>query len=295
MNLQTLFINAVTGAVRSSNVSVQPPQLEAILGTGLELDVAFFTDQLVGPVADVVSGSLVVKKAGDYTGEAVLLDLGWAVSGSGVGTRYAFRAVADSEELRAAIAGLERLTLQAQVEWAVTDVEEPLRSAPFDLTVINSYVQGDEGAPSLNPKVRVQRTTTETVLASAAPVQIWTWDLVANATYELELNLILSSGLEFNSIQYALAAPIVGAELYGRFTRYTKGALADEQSGVDEGGILFSDPDADGLDAQYMCPQKALVITAAAAGTMTLSLQSSIAGDQGWLRPGSWSKLTRLA
>jgi len=149
MDAQGICIHSGTGRVGKSNVDATPPMLYALLGTLLNLQVQFIDDShSTIELAAGTTGRLTIKQKGVPEGTALLLDADWTLTGDGASAIYTFSLLADSEELRAAIAELVHLDCSAQITWEVDGEDNPRKSFHLDLCVLNSYEQPDDGLPT---------------------------------------------------------------------------------------------------------------------------------------------------
>ena len=87
MDTQYITIDAGQGDVLASNVSRNQPQIRGILGTELNLAVAFSRGGVVAALPGAASGKLVLKKLGDPSGVVIEEDVAWSVEGG----RYHFK------------------------------------------------------------------------------------------------------------------------------------------------------------------------------------------------------------
>lgn len=147
MKKQTLQIRASTGKL------IAPAALiEAILGTQLQIEVTFLDDD-DQPVELAIgtTGRLVCKAPNLLKGTIVLQDAAWShTTGQ---TTYLLATLADSEQLRDLIDAADGddadFTLRANFEWQLPDEDDPRKSYPFDLLVINTPSRSDDTAPDV--------------------------------------------------------------------------------------------------------------------------------------------------
>ncbi|GAA5141282.1 hypothetical protein GCM10023213_25140 [Prosthecobacter algae] len=152
MDAQPVFINHATGRVQASNVDNAAPALEALLGTALNLSVAFLQAEVPFAVDVATAGMLVIKQPQKHTEDPLVMDAAWVASGSAEASRYLFTCLVDGVDLRALIEGKDRLQVMAQIEWTPTGEDVPRRSYPFALFIVNAYIEpGDIPNPVPNP------------------------------------------------------------------------------------------------------------------------------------------------
>lgn len=144
---QLLFIDQATGRVQAGNADTSAPLLLALQGTTLALRVGFVTNAIPGELPEGTTGRLVAKKELDHTGDPVLFDGDWTLDDEGTNARYEFSTLVDGVGLRALLNGKARVQLGVQIEWQVPGEDEPRKSQPFALHVLNSYAQEDDGVP----------------------------------------------------------------------------------------------------------------------------------------------------
>lgn len=144
---QALFIDLATSRVQMSNASTSSPTLILLQGTTAKLRVGFSQDAVPQELPDGTTGRFVAKAKNDFEGDPILFDANWSVTGDGVSARYEFELVVDSLALRQLLSGKAHLEVGAQIEWDVPAEATPRKSMPFDLVVVNSYSQEDDGIP----------------------------------------------------------------------------------------------------------------------------------------------------
>lgn len=145
---QSIYLHTETGFVRRTLTGAEAPILVGLHRASLGISVAFVTAGIVGALHAETTMRLVAKIKGAHKDDPKLLDLEPDVSGESTGTRYLFKAVCDSVQLRSALGGSETITLRCQIEWQVPGETEPRLSVPFDLTVTQAYSRGaDDDIP----------------------------------------------------------------------------------------------------------------------------------------------------
>lgn len=150
MQPQIAFIDANTGVVRAATTGTALPAPFAVLGTQLVMHLGFTVDGTPGAIADYVADSLriSIKAEDDLNSTTSLLGLGvWSTTGTGSGLRYVWKVPADSVQLRALLGDQASVRLKLNAEWQVSGVVEPRRSLVWELLIINSPCQADDGAP----------------------------------------------------------------------------------------------------------------------------------------------------
>ena len=147
MNPISLYISSATGEVRRTLTQPPAPLIRAILGTLLQIETTFVDgDNAAVELASGTTGRLVCKAPNALNGDAIiLLDAAW--SHTTETEIYTFAPLANSEQLLAIIKSTAEITLSAQIEWQLPDEDNPRKSLPFDLLVINSPAREDDGAP----------------------------------------------------------------------------------------------------------------------------------------------------
>ena len=131
---------------------ISPPQVEAILGTLLTLDLTFLNaDAEAYELASGTTGRLVCKAPQALGGATILLDSAWAhTTGE---TTYTLATLANSTQLQDLIDAADGddtdFILRAQVEWQIPAETDPRKSRPFDLLIINSPARSDDTAPDV--------------------------------------------------------------------------------------------------------------------------------------------------
>jgi hypothetical protein len=147
MKAQTLSLSSETGKL------VSPPALiEALLGTLLQIEITFLdADGEAVELASATTGKLVCKAPQALGGEVVLLDSAWShTSGE---TTYTLATLADSVQLRALIDSADGddadFCLRANIEWQLPTEDDPRKSYPFDIRVVNTPSREDDGAPDV--------------------------------------------------------------------------------------------------------------------------------------------------
>ncbi len=146
---QTLFIDRDTGRVSSTPESPSGPLIVALHRAALKIDLIFHSGAVPAALPEGSSGRLVVKKHLDHAGSPVLMDADWEVLGAGSNQRYRFELLADSDPLRALLAGKDSVQVAAQVEWSVVGEAAPRLSQPFTVQIVQAYVRDDDGAPDI--------------------------------------------------------------------------------------------------------------------------------------------------
>ena len=146
MEAQPLSIRSTTGKL------ISPPRLiEALLGTLLQLKISFVDDDDVAVMHDpATTGRLVCKAPQSLGGEVVLLDASWTANDDDT---YTLATLADSSQLRALIDAADgddsEFVLTAQIEWQLPDEDDPRKSYPFPIIVVNSPSRSDDTAPDV--------------------------------------------------------------------------------------------------------------------------------------------------
>ncbi len=148
MSPQSIYIHTETGFARRTLTGTDVPNLIGLHRTSLGISVAFVTAGVAGPLAEGTTMRLVAKIRGAHRDDPKLLDLEPDVSGSSTATRYLFKAICDSVQLRTALGDADIITLRCQVEWQVPGEDAPRLSLPFDLIVTQAYSRGaDDDIP----------------------------------------------------------------------------------------------------------------------------------------------------
>lgn len=146
MNAQPLSIRSTTGRL------VTNASIEALLGTLLQIELTFLNaEDAVVTHDEETTGRLVLKAPQSLGGAAVLLDSSWTYDAEA--ETYTLATLADSEQLRALIDATDGddadLVLRANVEWQLPDEEDPRKSYPFDVLIINTPSRSDDTAPDV--------------------------------------------------------------------------------------------------------------------------------------------------
>lgn len=146
MDTQYITIDAGAGDVLASNVSRTQPQIRGILGTELNLAIAFSRGGVVAALPDAASGKLVLKKLGDPSGPVIAEDAAWTVSGG----RYHFSIDLVSEALHNLLGSDPMIKMAATVDWVenAEGLDLPHKSFDFVIDVYNSSSRlADDPAP----------------------------------------------------------------------------------------------------------------------------------------------------
>ena len=132
----------------STGKLINPPSIEAILGTLHQLEITF-VDDADEPLelAAETTGRLVCKASAAYNGDTILLDSAWSHAEGE--TTYTLATLASSQQLETLIGNKDDLIIRAQVEWQLPTEDEPRKSRPFDLLLINSPAHSGDGAPDV--------------------------------------------------------------------------------------------------------------------------------------------------
>lgn len=147
---QTIYIHTETGFARRTLTGPEAPILVGLHRTSLAISTAFVTAGAVGALAEGTAMRLVAKIKGAHKDDPKLFDLEPDISGSGTATRYLFKSICDSVQLREALGGAETISLRCQIEWQVDGEDAPRLSVPFDLTVTQAYSRGaDDEIPDV--------------------------------------------------------------------------------------------------------------------------------------------------
>lgn len=148
MSPQSLYIHTETGFARRTLTGTEAPLLIGLHRASLGISVAFMTAGVAGALPAEATARLVAKIKGAHKDDPKLLDLEPDISGSSTATRYLFKAICDSVQLRTALGDAETISLRCQVEWQVPGEDAPRLSVPFDLTVTQAYSRGaDDDIP----------------------------------------------------------------------------------------------------------------------------------------------------
>jgi hypothetical protein len=131
MDTQYLTIDRGSGDVLTSNVNSAQPQIRGILGTQLNLSVAFARNGIIAPLADSASGKLVLKKLGDPSGPVLAEDPSWTV----VDGRYHFSIDLVTLALESLLANELMVRLAACVDWVEDDTGLDLPRKTFDFLI----------------------------------------------------------------------------------------------------------------------------------------------------------------
>jgi hypothetical protein len=146
MDTQYITIDAGAGDVLASNVSRTQPQIRGILGTELNLAVAFSRGGVVAALPVDASGKLVLKKLGDPSGPVIAEDAAWTVTSG----RYHFSIDLVSESLHTLLGSEPMIKMAATVDWVEDDtgLDLPHKSFDFVIDVYNSSSRlSDDPAP----------------------------------------------------------------------------------------------------------------------------------------------------
>ncbi len=146
MHPQPLTIRSTSG-----NLTSPARLIQALLGTLLQLQIRFVDEDDVTVVHDpATTGRLVCKAPQDLGGEVILLDASWTANDD---ETYTLATLADSTQLRALIDAADgddsECILTAQIEWQLPDEDDPRKSYPFPIEVINSPARSDDTAPDV--------------------------------------------------------------------------------------------------------------------------------------------------
>lgn len=146
MQAQPLSIRSTTGKL------ISPVLIEALLGTLLQIQITFQDDADATVVhhADT-TGRLVLKAPQSLGGSIILLDSSWTYDSES--QTYTLATLADSEQLRALIDAADgddaEYILRGQVQWQLPDEDDPRKSWPFDVLIVNSPARSDDTAPDV--------------------------------------------------------------------------------------------------------------------------------------------------
>ena len=146
MEAQPLSIRSTTGKL------ISPVLIEALLGTLLQIQITFLDDADATVVHDAeTTGRLVLKAPQALGGSIILLDSSWTYDSET--ETYTLATLADSEQLRALIDAADgddaEYILRGQVQWQLPDEDDPRKSWPFDVLIINSPARSDDTAPDV--------------------------------------------------------------------------------------------------------------------------------------------------
>lgn len=146
MEAQPLSIRSTTGKL------ISPVLIEALLGTLLQIQITFQDDEDATVVHDAeTTGRLVLKAPQALGGSIILLDSSWTYDSAS--QTYTLATLADSEQLRALIDAADgddaEYILRGQVQWQLPDEDDPRKSWPFDVLIINSPARSDDTAPDV--------------------------------------------------------------------------------------------------------------------------------------------------
>lgn len=146
MNAQAVTLRSTTGRL------ISPVSIEALLGTLLQIQITFKNDADEVVVHDpATTGRLVLKAPQSLGGTVVLLDSSWTYDSET--ETYTLATLADSEQLRTLIDAADGddadFTLRANIEWQLPDEDDPRKSYPFDILVINTPSRSDDTAPDV--------------------------------------------------------------------------------------------------------------------------------------------------
>lgn len=146
MKALSLSIASETGIV-----TLPTTPLKAILGTLFQIELTFLDDGEAIEHDSETTGRLVLKAPRSLGGEVVLLDAAWSHTEGE--TTYLLATLADSEQLRTLIDANDGddadFQLIAQIEWQLPDEDDPRKSYPFPITIINSPARSDDTAPDV--------------------------------------------------------------------------------------------------------------------------------------------------
>ena len=141
-----MTIDAGQGDVLASNVSRNQPQIRGILGTELNIAVAFSRDGVVAALPEDASGKLVLKKLGDPSGPVIEEAVAWTVADG----RYHFKIGLVSEALHTYMGNEPVRRMAASVDWVEDDtgLELPRKSFDFFIDIFTSSSRlSDDPAP----------------------------------------------------------------------------------------------------------------------------------------------------
>lgn len=147
MKKQSLSLSSETG-----KITTPVPLIEALLGTQLQIEFTFLdADDAAEELPSGTTGRLVCKAPQALGGDVVLLDSAWShTSGE---TTYLLATLADSTQLRALIDAAdgddEEFILRANLEWQLETEDDPRKSYPFAIRVINTPSRSDDTAPDV--------------------------------------------------------------------------------------------------------------------------------------------------
>lgn len=147
MTTATVFVSTADMKPRAALAGEAEPTVVVVLRTWLQLSIAFVTNGAVVALADNTPVTLTLKPPATHTGPAFGLDLTADISGAGATTRYALKALIDSEALRTWIGTADSKELTAQVSWGTEDTESFCLSLPFTVTVVNAIARDNDAAP----------------------------------------------------------------------------------------------------------------------------------------------------
>jgi hypothetical protein len=147
MKKQALSISSETG-----KLTAPFPLIESLLGTQLQIEITFLDDEAAPEeLPSGTTGRLVCKAPQALGGAVVLLDSSWThTSGQ---TTYLLATLADSITLRSLIDAADGddadFTLRANIEWQLPTEDNPRKSYPFDIRVVNTPSRSDDTAPDV--------------------------------------------------------------------------------------------------------------------------------------------------
>lgn len=137
-----------TGRLQRTLTDSTPPRVTALLGTTLSLVVTFFDAAGAALELDpAATGRLVCCAPNALDGDTVLLDSAWDHTTGAL--TYTLKTLADSQQLRDLIQSTPNYCLDAQIEFVIPGEDDPRKSLPFDILIINGPARGDEGAPDV--------------------------------------------------------------------------------------------------------------------------------------------------
>lgn len=147
MKAQTLSLSSETGKLGSP-----PALIEALLGTLLQIEITFLdADGEAVELASGTTGKLVCKAPQALGGDVVLLDSAWNHTNGQ--TTYTLATLADSIQLRALIDSADGddadFCLCANIEWQLSSENDPRKSYPFYIRVVNTPSRSDDSAPDV--------------------------------------------------------------------------------------------------------------------------------------------------
>lgn len=157
--VQTAYIHLTTGKVTAGLTGSQPPDINLILRTGGRLNFAF-VDVLDGENVIVeleadTTGIFVIKAEDDADGDPLFRDTTMEKEGDDEDARYWFYGLIDSDDLRAALAGVRSIKLVGQVEFTQPSDDDASSSDAFDLTVKQNYNRDTDTAPVISDDVEL--------------------------------------------------------------------------------------------------------------------------------------------